>query len=100
MVAMPVVAILVLSMMFLNKTFAQKKNLEVTHNRVLEVQSIAKTIHNIQIERGLSVGYVASGGEKNKEKLPDVRQKVDSAIAEIKEVFEKTGGGTVQYLAT
>ncbi|MBE0515481.1 methyl-accepting chemotaxis protein, partial [Sulfurimonas sp.] len=90
--AIPLVAICILSMIILVRVFEQKSSLETTQERILEVESLAKAIHYMQIERGLSVGYAASGGKSNKDAIPPIREKVNSAIGEIKEVFKKTGG--------
>lgn len=92
LVSIPILAVLVLSMMFLNKTFEQKENLETTHNRVLEVESIARVIHYMQIERGMSIGYVVSGGKNNRDAIVGARDKVNSAIDEIKDVYKTTEG--------
>ncbi|MFA5455233.1 MAG: methyl-accepting chemotaxis protein [Sulfurimonas sp.] len=88
----PLIAICILSMIILVRVFEQKSSLETTQKRILEVESLAKAIHYMQIERGLSVGYVASGGKNNRDAVPHIREKVNSAIEEIKEMFEKTGG--------
>ncbi|MDQ1244890.1 MAG: methyl-accepting chemotaxis protein [Campylobacterota bacterium] len=83
---------MILSVIILNKSFSEKENLQTAKNRILETEALAKAIHYVQIERGLSVGYVASGGKKNVDAIPAMREKANSAIEEIKEVFEKTGG--------
>lgn len=88
----PLVAIFALSAFIIVEHLEEKISLETTKNRILEVESLAKAIHYMQIERGLSVGFSASGGEKNKEKLPEIRQKVDSSVEEIKDIFAKTDG--------
>jgi methyl-accepting chemotaxis protein len=88
----PLMAIFALSVFIINEHLDEKNNLETTKNRILEAESLAKAIHYMQIERGLSVGFVASGAEKNKDKLPEIRQKVDSTVEEIKTVFAKTDG--------
>ncbi len=88
----PLVAIFALSAFIIVEHLGEKSSLETTKNRILEVESLAKAIHYMQIERGLSVGFTASGGEKNRDKLPDIRQKVDSSVGEIKDVFAKTNG--------
>ncbi|WP_294890970.1 methyl-accepting chemotaxis protein [Sulfurimonas sp. RIFCSPLOWO2_12_36_12] len=88
----PLVAIFALSAFIIIEHLDEKNNLDTTRNRILEVESLAKAIHFMQIERGLSVGFVASSGEKNKDKLPEMRQKVDGAIEEAKELYAKTGG--------
>lgn len=69
-----------------------KKNLEQTKERIHEVEALAKAIHFMQIERGLSVGFAASNGTKNGDKLPEMRAKVNNAIAEIKDVYAQTKG--------
>jgi len=40
---------------------------------------VSSVIHELQIERGLSAGYLASKGAKNKDALTAQRQKVDAA---------------------
>jgi methyl-accepting chemotaxis protein len=40
---------------------------------------VTSVIHELQIERGLSAGFLASKGAKNKEALASQRQKVDAA---------------------
>ncbi|DAB29211.1 MAG TPA: hypothetical protein CFH84_10815 [Sulfurimonas sp. UBA12504] len=46
----------------------------------------------MQIERGLSVGFVASGGEKNISELAQMRKKVDIAIEDAKKIYADTLG--------
>jgi len=69
-----------------------KENLSVTKHRIEEVESLANAIHYLQIERGLSVGFVSSGGARGGNKLSKIRSKVDTAIDEIKTVYAKTNG--------
>ncbi|MDD5372353.1 MAG: nitrate- and nitrite sensing domain-containing protein, partial [Sulfurimonas sp.] len=88
----PIMVILALSVGRIFYDIGIKENLTITKNRILEVESLAKAIHFMQIERGLSVGFSASNGAKNKDMLPEIRQKADSAIGEIREVYAKTKG--------
>ncbi|MEK6660073.1 MAG: nitrate- and nitrite sensing domain-containing protein, partial [Campylobacterota bacterium] len=88
----PIIVILALSVGRIFYDIGIKENLTITKNRILEVESLAKAIHFMQIERGLSVGFSASNGTKNKDTLPEIRQKVDSAVGEIREIYAKTKG--------
>jgi methyl-accepting chemotaxis protein len=67
--------------------------MEVSRERIIEVESLAKMIHFMQIERGASVGFVASGGKKFASELRDMRSKVDAAMVEAKAIYAQTGGG-------
>jgi len=88
----PIIVILALSTGRIFYDINIKENLIVTQNHILEVESLAKVIHSMQIERGLSVGYIASGGTKNADKLPETRKSVDAAIEEAKKVYASTKG--------
>lgn len=88
----PIMVIVALSAGKILFDMSIKENLIVTKYRIQEVESLANAIHYLQIERGLSVGFVSSGGTKNKNQLSDTRSKVDSAINEIKTVYTQTNG--------
>ncbi|MFA7353989.1 MAG: methyl-accepting chemotaxis protein, partial [Sulfurimonadaceae bacterium] len=92
LITIPLLAVMILSVIILNKSFSEKENLQTARDRILETEALAKAIHFMQIERGLSVGYVASEGKKNGDAIPAMREKVNGAIEEIKGVYEKTGG--------
>ncbi|MDQ1298011.1 MAG: methyl-accepting chemotaxis protein, partial [Campylobacterota bacterium] len=70
----------------------EKKSLEIAINRISEVEVLSKIIHFMQMERGLSVGFVASNGAKNAIAIKEVRSKVDGAVAEAKRVYASTQG--------
>lgn len=88
----PIMVIIALSTGRILYDFSIKNSLVQTKERIKEAKALSKVIHFLQIERGLSSGFVASGGTKNGEKLPEIRSKVDGAIIEIKDVFNQTGG--------
>ncbi len=88
----PIIVIMALSVGRILYDIGVKENLVISKNRILEVESLAKAIHFLQIERGLSVGFVSTNGTKNGDKIPEVRSKVDSAITEIKDLYIKTKG--------
>jgi len=69
-----------------------KENLVLTEHRIQEVVSLANVIHCLQIERGLSVGFVSSRGSKNADKLSEIRSKVDNKINEMKTIYTQTNG--------
>ncbi|MBS4068052.1 MAG: methyl-accepting chemotaxis protein, partial [Sulfurimonas sp.] len=95
MMAVPPLLIITFhSVLAINALFTEKENLQVTKSRILEVESLAKAIHFLQIERGLSVGFITTNGAKNGNELTDVRNKVDNALNEIKEIYAKTKGNS------
>ena len=88
----PITVILALSIGRIFYDIGVKENMQITKNRITEVESLASAIHFLQIERGLSVGFTASQGKKNGDMLPGIRTKADEAINNIKTVYVKTHG--------
>jgi methyl-accepting chemotaxis protein len=60
-----------------------------TLKRVDKVQNLANLIHELQKERGMSVGFVASGGTVGGEKLSNQRKAVDKVLMGYKESCAK-----------
>lgn len=89
---LPVMVIVALSIGKITYDMSIKDNLVETKSRIQEAEALAKVIHFMQAERGLSVGFVASGGVKNREKLAETRSKVDDSIVEAQETYTKTNG--------
>jgi len=52
--------ILVLSFMLLSRAYDERENLQETKNRIIEADALSGVIHVLQIERGLTVGLIAS----------------------------------------
>ncbi|MDD2358128.1 MAG: methyl-accepting chemotaxis protein [Thiovulaceae bacterium] len=92
LIILPILAIVALSTGKIIYDISEKRDLEVSKSRILEVEALASAIHVIQIERGLSVGFVTSNGIKNRDKLLSIRQKVDDAIENAKKVYTTNGG--------
>ncbi|MDY0233831.1 MAG: methyl-accepting chemotaxis protein [Sulfurimonas sp.] len=88
----PIMVIVALSTGKIVFDMGVKENLIVTKHRIAEVESLANAIHYLQVERGLSVGYISSEGTKGKRRLFEIRNKVDSALDEIKLIYAKTNG--------
>jgi methyl-accepting chemotaxis protein len=93
LIAVPPLAIVIFySILLITTLISEKSNLEISKNRISEAEVLAKAIHFMQIERGLSVGFVATSGAKNSDKIPDIRARVNNAIDEIKAVYSQTKG--------
>ena len=88
----PLLIVIFYSILFITTLISEKSNLEVSKNRIKEAEVLAKAIHFMQIERGLSVGFIATNGAKNSDKIPDIRVKVNNTIDEIKVVYSQTKG--------
>lgn len=97
LIIIPILGIFLLALGKIVFDLKEKENLDIAKNRITEVEALANAIHLMQIERGLSVGFVASGGKKNTDALAKMRPNVDSAIAHAKEIYTKTQGNPVVF---
>lgn len=88
LIIFPILVIVALSAGKIHFDLKNKENLETTKQRIKEAQTLANVIHFMQIERGLSVGFIARGNIKDNNKLLEVRSNVDSAIQEAKRVLQ------------
>lgn len=68
-VAMPVAIILSFSLHEIYMSMHVKESLSLAKERIVEVEAMAKSVHLMQIERGQSIGYIVSGGTKNRDSL-------------------------------
>ena len=64
------------------------KNKEL-HASVIVSKHLSNIVHNLQKERGLSAGFLASGGKKFVDELISHRKVVDKKIDEFKKEFNK-----------
>ncbi len=84
----PLLFVIVLSSIILFELFDNKKNLELTKYRILEAEAISKVIHYMQIERGMTAGFIASEYLNSKDdKLLSAMYDLDKAIDEAKFIF-------------
>ncbi|MDD5399615.1 MAG: EAL domain-containing protein [Sulfurimonas sp.] len=84
----PLLFVIVLSSIILFELFDNKKNLELTKYRILEAEAISKVIHYMQIERGMTAGFIASEYLNSKDdKLLSAMDDLDKAIDEAKFIF-------------
>ena len=82
----PLLGIIFYSIIFIFNLMGEKTNLEANKRQIQEIEVLSKIVHFMQIERGLSVGFVSSNGSKNSDKLLETRQKVSKALEEIKSI--------------
>lgn len=93
-VAMPIAIILSFSINEIYLSMHVKESLSLAKERILEVEAMAKSVHFLQIERGQSIGYLVSGGTKNRDALLQTREKLDASLEEMKKVYAATGADT------
>ena len=92
-IAIPSLVIVVIySILFILNLIGEKSNLETSKNKIKEAEVLSKVIHSMQIERGLSVSFVSSNGVKNKDKIPEIREKVNALLEEAKNTYSQTKG--------
>ncbi len=86
----PLITIVLYSGFTIKNLLLEKENLSLTNNRILQMESLALVIHSLQVERGLSVGSVAKKDPEVKSKLSNIRNEVDEAIQNLKDIYIKT----------
>mgnify|MGYP003591180442 FL=1 len=82
----PLLGIIFYSIIFIFNLMGEKTNLEANKRQIHEIVVLSKIVHFMQIERGLSVGFVSSNGSKNSDKLLETRQKISKTLEEIKSI--------------
>ena len=82
----PLLGVIFYSIIFIFNLMGEKTNLEANKRQIHEIVVLSKIVHFMQIERGLSVGFVSSNGSKNSDKLLETRQKISKTLEEIKSI--------------
>lgn len=86
----PILLTLILFLMILSENLNEKKNLELTKEYILESSAISKVIHYMQIERGLSSGFLAKNRlNKTDAKLLLVKEELNRALSETRCIYKK-----------
>lgn len=92
------VFILVLSFVVLYEIVEEKKNLQFTKHHILEADAISEVVHNMQIERGVTIGFIASNNlNGNGNELLSAKENLDKKIEKAKSVISvctACGNGT------
>lgn len=81
LMSIPMLGLLVLSTYLGVVQFRSLLTANETAAQIEDLEAISRLIHNLQVERGQSAGFVASGGQNFRDTLPEVRLAVDSALA-------------------
>ncbi|MDD3443751.1 MAG: nitrate- and nitrite sensing domain-containing protein, partial [Sulfurimonas denitrificans] len=80
---------LILSFMILSQSLNEKRNYELTKRYILESSVIANVIHYMQIERGLSSGFLAKNNlDEIDTKLLLAKKDLSEAISKAKERYK------------
>ncbi|ABB44266.1 methyl-accepting chemotaxis sensory transducer [Sulfurimonas denitrificans DSM 1251] len=90
LISIPIVAVLALAVGRIFYDISIKQNLEVTKERIIEAESLSRAVHYLQIERGVSAGFLASKGQNGSSILQSSRQNSDEALNNIRVTYEKT----------
>ncbi|MFA6761146.1 MAG: nitrate- and nitrite sensing domain-containing protein, partial [Sulfuricurvum sp.] len=86
---LPIIAVLALGVGRLFHDIGIKENLLSTQKRVQEALLLAGLTHSLQIERGLSAGYIASGSHSGSSELKAIRLTTDADLAKLKTLLEQ-----------
>src|SRR3989339_26457 len=80
----PSLMIVLLSINKIVHEFGHKKDLERTRQHIFEVKTISDIVHFMQIERGLSTGFVARNSDAEDLLLLKARKDLDAALKDLK----------------
>ena len=75
----PLVILLAVSAFIMTDNYAQIQTSKKVYELVGYAQVLDKVAHNFAVERGLTAGFLGSGGQKGKDKLAAQRAKADDA---------------------
>ena len=84
-VVVPLVAILIMAAIAISEKYEIEQKNAVFADVVHIDAMISKVVHELQKERGMSAGFIASRGKKFQNKLPQQREIADKAVAKLKE---------------
>ena len=83
--AVPITIIVILAFMAISSNLKNVHHLEELQKSSKLLSSISLLIHETQKERGMTAGYLGSGGKSFKDKLPSQRNLTDARTKELKE---------------
>ncbi|MEA2100355.1 MAG: nitrate- and nitrite sensing domain-containing protein [Campylobacterota bacterium] len=85
----PTLTIVILAMILINASFSKVSSLENIEKTSQLLTSISLVLHETQKERGMSAGYLGSGGKNFKNKLPIQRKLTDKRLSELKTLLQE-----------
>uniref|UniRef100_UPI003566D04C nitrate- and nitrite sensing domain-containing protein n=1 Tax=Sulfurimonas sp. TaxID=2022749 RepID=UPI003566D04C len=85
--SVPIIVIFILSIGRIVNDINVKQEFETTRKHIVEARAISRVIHTMQIERGLSNGFVTKGDANDTESLAKARENFDRAMEATKSVY-------------
>ena len=92
-VAVPVIGIAIVSGIGLRAAFETTNSADAVLTTVSHAVPVGDLIHELQVERGMSAGFLSSGGVNFKDALPAQRSRVDAAISGFQVVSSDIAAG-------
>ncbi len=93
--AVPVVALALSSGMLIWDSFDRYQNADQARSLMEVAVSAGDLIHPMQVERGMTAGFVSSKGQKFSDTLPGIRAKTDEKLAAYKRLTEALDTGSM-----
>ena len=87
--AIPVIAILILAGMVISSTYTKFSDLDDIQKSSKLLSAISLLVHETQKERGMTAGFLGSGGKNFKDKLPNQREHTNEKLNELNELLEQ-----------
>ena len=88
-IAILIIIFLTLTFYLINSKYTLTTSLQKTQNQIILATKLSKLIHETQIERGLSVGFVTNTGRKFHKKLKLQKVLTDKQIEKLKSLINK-----------
>ncbi|WP_299506789.1 methyl-accepting chemotaxis protein [uncultured Roseobacter sp.] len=79
-VAIPLIGLIIVSTIGLYKAVRNMEEVKHVETAIGYADIVSALVHELQLERGYSAGFVSSGGENFKDILPEQRARVDEAL--------------------
>ncbi len=79
----PTLTIIILAIMIINVKYTEVNDLKDIQKASQLLSSISLLIHETQKERGMSAGFLGSGGKNFKSKLPEQRELTNKRLSEL-----------------
>ncbi|CAA7626770.1 Methyl-accepting chemotaxis protein [Candidatus Terasakiella magnetica] len=99
-ILIPVLGMLVFSGIGLVEKLSFSSKMEQLGDLAALGPAVGGLAHELQKERGMSVGFVGSKGEKFRDRLPDQRKASDARVAALKDALGRFGGTGEDMKAT
>jgi methyl-accepting chemotaxis protein len=87
LLTLPLAGLVIYSILSAQQSYREWRNLADTEALMRFATSVGNLVHQLQIERGATSGFVQSKGEKFAKELPDFRAESDKYIAIFKEKY-------------